>query len=61
MDLIRSEVNTPWCQQSLPQPVMENQRVKIYWDIQHFVINCPSNNDNANKLNIVIYEKENNM
>ena len=37
-----SEVNKPWYQQSLPQSVMENQRAKIYWDIQHYVINCPS-------------------
>ena len=27
-----SDVNKPWYQQSLPQPVMENQRAKIYWD-----------------------------
>ena len=52
------EVNKPWYQQSLPQPVMENQRSKIYWDIQHYVINCPSNN--ANKPDIAIYDKENN-
>ena len=37
---------------------MENQRAKIYWDIQHYVINCPSNN--ANKPDIAIYDKENN-
>ena len=37
---------------------MENQREKIYWNIQDFVINCPSNN--ANKPGIAIYDKGNN-
>ena len=37
---------------------MENQRAKIYWDIQHYVINCPQNN--GNKQDIAIYDKENN-
>ena len=32
-----SEVNKPWYQQSLPQPVMENQRTEIYWDIYHYL------------------------
>ena len=53
-----SEVNKPWYQQSLPQPVMENQKAKIYWDIHHYVTNCPSNN--ANKPDIAIFDKENN-
>ena len=53
-----SEVNKPWYQQSLPQPVMENQKAKIYWDIHHYVTNCPSNN--ANKPDIAIFGKENN-
>ena len=53
-----SEANKPWYQQSLPQPVMENQRAKIYWDIQHYVANCPSNN--ANTPDIAVYGKENN-
>ena len=52
------EVNKPWHQQSLPQPVMENQKAKIYWDIHHYVTNCLSNN--ANKLDIAIFDKENN-
>ena len=37
---------------------MENQRSKIYWDILHYVVNCPTNN--ANKPDIAIYDKENN-
>ena len=37
---------------------MENQRAKIYGDIQHHVINCPSNN--ADKPDTAIYDKENN-
>ena len=53
-----SEVNKPWYQQSLPQPVMENQKAKIYWDIHHYVTNCPSNNEN--KPDIAILDKENN-
>ena len=53
-----AEVNKPWYQQSLSQAVMENQRAKIDWDIHHYVINCPSKN--ANKLDVTIYEKENN-
>ena len=53
-----SEVNKPWYQQSLPQPVMENQKAKIYWDIHHYVTNCPLNN--ANKPDIAIFDKENN-
>ena len=53
-----SEANKSWYQQSLSQPVMENQRAKIYWDVQHYVINCPSNN--RNKPDIAIYDKENN-
>ena len=53
-----SEVNKPWYQQSLLQPVMENQKAKIYWDIDHYVTNCPSNN--TNKPDIAIFDKENN-
>ena len=53
-----SEINKPWYQQSLPQSVMENQKAKIYWDIHHYVTNCPSNN--ANKPDIAIFDKENN-
>ena len=53
-----SEVNKPWYQQSLPQPVLENQKAKIYWDIHHYVTNRPSNN--ANKPDIAIFDKENN-
>ena len=49
-----SEVNKPLYQQSLPQPVMENQRANIYGDTQHYVINCPSNN--ANIPDIAIYD-----
>ena len=37
---------------------MENQKAKIYWDIHHYVTNCPSNN--ANKPDIAIFDKENN-
>ena len=37
---------------------MENQRAKIFGDIQHYVINCPPNN--TNKPDIAIYDKENN-
>ena len=51
-----SEVNKPWYQQSLPQPAMENQKAKIYWDIHHYVTNCPSNN--ANKPDIAVFDKE---
>ena len=53
-----SEVNKPWYQQSLLQPVMENQKAKICWDIHHYVTNCPSNN--ANKPDTAIFDKENN-
>ena len=58
MDFEESEANKPWCQRSLPQPVIEYQRGNIYWDIQHYVHNCPLNN--ANKPDIAIYDKENN-
>ena len=51
-----SEVNKPWYQQSLLQPVIENQKVKIYWDIHQYVTNCPSNN--ANKPDIAVFDKE---
>ena len=50
-----SEVNKPWYQQSLPQPVMENQKAKIYWDVHHYVTNCPSNK--SNESDIAIFDK----
>ena len=52
------EVNKPWYQQSFPQPVMENQKAKIYWDIHHYVTNCPLSN--VSKSDIVIFGKESN-
>ena len=53
-----SEVNKSWYQQSLPQPVTENQKAKMFWDVHHYVTNCPSNNEN--KPDIAIFDKENN-
>ena len=36
----------------------ESESNNLFSDIQHYVINCPSNN--ANKPDIAIYDKENN-
>ena len=46
----------PWYEQSLPLPVVENERAKIMWDLEFHLQKAPQNH--ANKIDMAIYDKE---
>lgn len=53
---LTNEDEKPWHKQSVPEPVVENKKAKILWDIPIHLKTAPQNG--ANKPDIVVKDKE---